>query len=199
MLELAPGRFSTITGCPMFCDTFAATRRVTPSAPPPGGKPTTQLMGFDGKLACARSVMGAIAAALAIKNCLLFIRSSSWVELQHNRRVIRGPLAPARLDVNGARAAALRNLRRKQREVDAQTPAALEGLEPIVPPRELLLRLVESLLAIDEADVHHFAQRLARRCGDVDLAFPALRVVHVAVLGRDVHVVAACQVLRPRQ
>src|SRR3954462_5320805 len=77
MLELAPGRFSTTTGWPMFCETFAATRRVTPSAPPPGGKPTTQLIGLDGKLACARAPSGArLAAAAAARKSRRFIVAS---------------------------------------------------------------------------------------------------------------------------
>src|ERR1043165_6596352 len=133
MLELAPGRFSTTTGWPMFCETLEATRRVTPSAPPPGGKPTTQLIGLEGKFDCARAPIGAIAAAAATRKSRLLIRcSSSQVQFQHHGRMIRGPLPFARPDIDDARRAAFRKLRREQREVDPQPPAALECLQTIV-------------------------------------------------------------------
>src|SRR5690349_16500792 len=130
MMELAPGRFSTITGWPTFCESFEATRRVTPSAPPPGGNPTTQLIGFDGYAACERTPSGAMAAAAASRNCRLFIvlllcRARSYIEVEHDRRVIRGAFALARLEVDGARSALLGERRREERKIDAQAPAAL--------------------------------------------------------------------------
>src|SRR3954466_16203191 len=139
MIELAPGRFSTITGWPMFCETLAATRRVTPSAPPPGGKPTTQLIGFEGYADCARAPNGAMTAVAAISNCrllivLLLCRTRSSIEVETARRVGRGTFALARPDVDGARRAMLRERGREERQIDAQSPAALEGAQAIVPP-----------------------------------------------------------------
>src|SRR3954452_22324662 len=94
MIELAPGRFSTITGWPMFCETLAATRRVTPSAPPPGGKPTTQLIGFDGYADGAREPIGALSAVSLIRICRVLIvpllcRASSCIGATNDRHVVR--------------------------------------------------------------------------------------------------------------
>jgi hypothetical protein len=45
MLPLAPARFSTTTGWPMFSDSFAATRRAAMSGAPPGGMGTRMVIG----------------------------------------------------------------------------------------------------------------------------------------------------------
>src|SRR5215210_7032270 len=82
MLPLAPGRFSTMTGWPMFCESLAATRRVTPSAPPPGGNPTTQVIGLAGYACCARRGSGKPRVAAAINKSLRFIYA-----LKHYARV----------------------------------------------------------------------------------------------------------------
>src|SRR5437660_4541885 len=148
MIELAPGRFSTTIGWPMFCETLAATRRVTPSAPPPGGNPTTQLMGFDGKLPWAREMNGAASTAAAARNWRRLIGS---VYIDDDWRVIRRPLALARREVDGTAGAALGERRREQREVDAQAPAALESIEAIVPPGKRFLRLRKEAKRIGEA------------------------------------------------
>src|SRR5262245_38455171 len=52
MLPPAPVRFSTSTCWPMLSLMNLATTRATVSVPPPGSKPTTMLIGFDGKV-CA--------------------------------------------------------------------------------------------------------------------------------------------------
>src|SRR5256885_3937823 len=46
---LAPGLFSTITGCAQIAASFGSMMRVRVSAPPPGGKGTMIRTGFDGK------------------------------------------------------------------------------------------------------------------------------------------------------
>src|SRR5258706_2981139 len=55
---LAPGRFSTITGCPQIAASLGSMRRASVSAPPPGGNGTTMRTGFDGNT-CARAVADA--------------------------------------------------------------------------------------------------------------------------------------------
>src|SRR6185295_8147546 len=55
MLLAAPGLFSMTTGWPSRSESHGAMMRETMSAPPPGGKPTTQRSGRDGQVcACAR-------------------------------------------------------------------------------------------------------------------------------------------------
>src|SRR6185436_16150862 len=49
MLPPAPARFSTITCWPTFSARNLATTRATVSVPPPGSKPTTMVIGLDGK------------------------------------------------------------------------------------------------------------------------------------------------------
>src|SRR5262245_40516381 len=46
----APGLFSMITGCPMFCDSFCPTSRAKRSLPPPAAKPTIKRIGLLGKI-----------------------------------------------------------------------------------------------------------------------------------------------------
>src|SRR5690349_221610 len=48
MLPAAPGRLSTMTGCPHFSVSFSATRRGIRSALPPAGNGTTMRTGFAG-------------------------------------------------------------------------------------------------------------------------------------------------------
>src|SRR5436305_3502178 len=102
--------------------------------------------------------------------------------------MIGGPLALARREVDGAAGAALGERARKQCEIDAQAPVALERAQPIVPPGVEPLGLWKQAERIREAGVEHRAQRAALGLGDMDLARPALGIVYVAVLRRDVHV-----------
>src|SRR6478736_3960792 len=55
MLPPAPARFSTRTCWPMLSPRNLATTRATVSVPPPGSKPTTMVIGLDGKLCAAQS------------------------------------------------------------------------------------------------------------------------------------------------
>jgi hypothetical protein len=48
MVLLAPGRFSTTTGCPHFCRSFSAVMRAMVSTLPPGGTGRMNLIGLDG-------------------------------------------------------------------------------------------------------------------------------------------------------
>jgi len=48
MIEFAPGLLSMTTGWPQLSCIFAPTMRAMMSLPPPGGKPTTMWMGFEG-------------------------------------------------------------------------------------------------------------------------------------------------------
>src|SRR5918996_2116527 len=97
-------------------------------------------------------------------------------------------LALAWLDVDGASGAFRSEFRRQQDVIDAQPPAALEGHQAIVPPRELLLGLLEEAKRVLDAHVHDVAERGALGLGEMDLSFPALGVVHVARLGGYVEV-----------
>src|ERR671914_618072 len=97
-------------------------------------------------------------------------------------------LALAWLDVDGASGAFCGELRRQQDVVDSQPPAALKCHQAVVPPCELLLGLLEEAKRVSEADVHDVAERGALGFGEMDLSFPALRVMDVARLGGDVEV-----------
>src|SRR5690348_12490562 len=55
MFPPAPARFSTITDCPMDCDSFCATTRAIVSVPPPGAKPTVSVTGCVGVKPCAKA------------------------------------------------------------------------------------------------------------------------------------------------
>jgi hypothetical protein len=50
----APGRLSTMTGCPIWSESAWPMMRVVGSAEPPGGKPTMKRIGFAGYCAKAR-------------------------------------------------------------------------------------------------------------------------------------------------
>src|SRR5512140_3001745 len=59
MFVLAPGLFSMITGWPRFADSCCPRVRATTSTAPPGGKPTSMRIGFDGYGASAAAAMPA--------------------------------------------------------------------------------------------------------------------------------------------
>src|SRR6185295_18733481 len=73
MLPPAPARFSTITCWPMFSARNFATTRATVSVPPPGSKPTTIVIGLDGKF-CAVAKQGSVNAKAATRNLILLPR-----------------------------------------------------------------------------------------------------------------------------
>ena len=100
--------------------------------------------------------------------------------------MVGGAFALARFDVDRARAAFFSERRREQDVVDAKAPAALEGVQAVVPPGELLFGLLEKAEGVGHASCDHVAERGALGLGEVDLAFPALGVVDVARLGGDV-------------
>ncbi len=78
-----PGRFSTITGCPIRGGSFSERMRAKRSIPPPGGKGTTIVSGLDGK-ACACAAIGRARAAAQAATArarrvrVLKVRSGSW-------------------------------------------------------------------------------------------------------------------------
>src|SRR3954471_15035487 len=63
----APGLLSTTIAFPSLSDIFCATKREVMVVPPPGANPTSQCIGFDGKVAepdpTARSVFWAFTCA----------------------------------------------------------------------------------------------------------------------------------------
>src|SRR3954463_1774532 len=73
MLPPAPARFSTMTCWPMFSARNFATTRATVSVPPPGSKPTTMVIGFDGKF-CAVAKQENENAKAARRNFILLPR-----------------------------------------------------------------------------------------------------------------------------
>ena len=73
--------------------------------------------------------------------------------------MIGGPLAPARREVDGAAGAALGERRREQCEIDAQAPVALEGAQPIVPPRKLFYVAVLLAKQIDKSPLLYIMDR----------------------------------------
>src|SRR6267142_5612434 len=69
IVEPAPGRFSTITGCLQASERRCATLRATASTPPPGGKGTiirTGLIGYG--CACVQGTAMMNAAATSTQN-----------------------------------------------------------------------------------------------------------------------------------
>jgi hypothetical protein len=52
-MPLAPALFSITTGLPKIRVALSAKERITPSVEPPAGHGQINLMGLDGKLACA--------------------------------------------------------------------------------------------------------------------------------------------------
>src|SRR5262249_37137709 len=76
----APGLFSTITGWPMFSDSFCPTSRAKRSLPPPAAKPTIKWIGRLGKFAalspCAPAAPATIAASAA-KPAVSIVRLTS--------------------------------------------------------------------------------------------------------------------------
>src|SRR5690606_39736405 len=102
--------------------------------------------------------------------------------------MVGGLLELARFAVYRAAAQAVRDALVDQPEVDPQTGVAPEREHPVVPPGVRALGLLEVAKGIDEAGVDQGSKTLALGFGAVDLARPGGRVVHVAVLGRDVEV-----------
>ncbi len=74
--------------------------------------------------------------------------------------------------------------------VDAQAEVLLEAEHAVIPPREGLFRLREETEAVGQAEAEQALEGSAFRLGTEDLAGPALRVVHIAVVGGDVVVAA---------
>src|SRR6185295_13368849 len=83
MLPPAPARFSTTTCWPRFSPRNLATTRATVSVPPPGSKPTTMVIGLDGKV-CA--VPGAeTSRASNAKTYLILLSRENRFALLHER------------------------------------------------------------------------------------------------------------------
>src|SRR6478735_7664270 len=64
MKPLPPGRFSTTTGWPQARESLSATRRATPSGPPPTGNGVMMRTGLVGNC-CAKAPIGSAAAVSA--------------------------------------------------------------------------------------------------------------------------------------
>jgi hypothetical protein len=97
-----------------------------------------------------------------------------------------GPFQLARRLVDDAGAAGRRKRRRQQDMVDAQAAVEPEAHLPVVPPRVELGRLLEQAEGIDQAEFDKLAEGRALRFAAQDLVLPRRRVMHVAVLRRDV-------------
>src|SRR5687768_11916458 len=115
-------------------------------------------------------------------------RRRGYPYLRDDRSMIGRTLALAWLDVDGASGAFHGEFRRQQDVVDTQPPAALEGHQAVVPPGELLFGLIEKAKRIFQPDIDHLTERGALGLGEMDLSFPALGIVDVARLRRDVEV-----------
>src|SRR5260221_1923226 len=80
IVPVAPVLLSTMIGCPRRSPSLAPTSRAIASAPPPGGNPTSSLIGFAGHLSWARESDGTAAAtgarARVASSCR---RRLSWV------------------------------------------------------------------------------------------------------------------------
>ena len=100
--------------------------------------------------------------------------------------MVAGPLGPARLDVDRARRARRGQRGRDQDVVDAQPPLLLEGEHAVVPPRVRALGLLEQPERVGQSQRDEAAERLLLGLAEQHLPGPLLRVVHVAILGRDV-------------
>src|SRR5512145_514912 len=111
---------------------------------------------------------------------------SACGDLGQHRRVVGGTLQPARVKVDCAARAPGREVWGGENVVDPQTHVALELVHPVVPPGERLLGLIEQPEAVLQAEVEQAAKRRTFLLAAQDLACPELRVVHVAVLRRDV-------------
>src|SRR2546425_1438783 len=72
MIELAPGLLSMRTGWPQVSCIFAPIMRAMMSLPPPGGKPTTMRIGFEG-YACAQAPAAAAHSANSARNLAVLI------------------------------------------------------------------------------------------------------------------------------
>src|SRR6266550_2628149 len=68
---LAPGRFSTTTGCLIASETPGAMARASVSATPPGGKLTINLTGLSGHVCAAAGTHNVQAAINATTLCLI--------------------------------------------------------------------------------------------------------------------------------
>ncbi len=68
MKPLPPGRFSTTTGWPQARESLSATRRATPSGPPPTGNGVMMRTGLVGKAGCCADAAAGSSAAVASAN-----------------------------------------------------------------------------------------------------------------------------------
>jgi len=102
--------------------------------------------------------------------------------------MVGGLLELARLAVDRAGADPRRERCVQQDVVDPQAGIAAKAEHPVVPPAELLRRLLEQPERIDQAELDQPEESRALFGRAVDLARPLLGVVDVAVFGRDVEV-----------
>ncbi|MNU94689.1 hypothetical protein D3C71_846780 [compost metagenome] len=79
MKPLPPGRFSTTTGWPQARESLSATRRATPSGPPPTGNGVMMRTGLVGKAAgcCAEAVSGSRPPAVRASTAAAMARRES--------------------------------------------------------------------------------------------------------------------------
>src|SRR5688572_12618255 len=80
MLPPAPARFSTSTCWPTFSAMNLATTRATVSVPPPGSKPTTMVIGFDGKVCAWEREQTRASVA---RRCLMSLSCKDGLALLH--------------------------------------------------------------------------------------------------------------------
>jgi hypothetical protein len=103
--------------------------------------------------------------------------TGAWSE---GRSSLRGALSMTQAP------AGRRKRRRQQDVVDAQAAIEAEAHLPVIPPRVELGRLLEQAEGIGQAEVDKLAEGGALRFAAQDLVLPRHRVMHVAILRRDV-------------
>ena len=102
--------------------------------------------------------------------------------------MVRRLHAFARVAVDAARRAALREGRRQQHVVDPQAVILRERELPVVPPAERHWRLLEQSEAVGNPRREELAECRALGRRAMDLPVPQHWIVHVAVVGRDVEI-----------
>src|ERR1044072_819007 len=109
-------------------------------------------------------------------------------KFRHDRRMVARALPTARLLVYPRTFATFGQRLRAPDVVNAQTEVATEPSLPVVPPRELPAARIVQTERIRKAPRLHLFDGCTLGLAEEDAPAPKLRVVHVAVFGRDVEV-----------
>src|SRR6185437_4626585 len=135
------------------------------------------------------SASSMISRLAGISSMTRIIGASALVrKFQHHRSVVGGTLPGARRAIDRRGCQLRAQCLAGQDQVDAQAQVAAERALPVIPPTEMSRVFHERAKRIDEAKIEDAAQRRALGFRAQHLSAPRFRIVHVAIVGRDIEI-----------